>query len=47
MPGGGVVHSFDGTAEERDKILDLGLYIGINDFNFADNSGKFAITIYY
>jgi len=23
------------------------LYIGINDFNFADNSGKFNVTIYY
>ncbi|RCK62959.1 Deoxyribonuclease Tat-D [Candida viswanathii] len=29
-PGNGVVHSFTGTQEELDKLLDLGFYIGIN-----------------
>jgi len=30
LPGNGVVHSFTGTEEELQKLLDLGFYIGVN-----------------
>jgi TatD DNase family protein len=35
LPRGGLVHSFVGTTAEMQKLVSLGLHIGVNAFSFA------------
>lgn len=39
LPRRGVLHSFTGTIEEADKILELGFLIGLNGCSIRDQNG--------